>query len=159
MKKLEKMSSEDLYALARQREEEERAAGAAAAKASLQALRTERRALLQRQRAERLALDKTHAKELEGIEERIAELEALFGIRPSHRAQKRGRKNQSDVRSGDIEAVMEPGRLYRLNEIREALVTAGKNAAEDAHLSQRVNYLRKTGRIFSPERGMYGRAA
>jgi len=133
-KSLEELSSEELYQIARQREEQEREHEEEARRAQVQALREERRALVARQRSELAALDR--------------QIRALGGrAAGAARAGRRG-GNLSQV---VLDAVAKAGQIST-TELREQLQASGSNVK---NLSQTLAYLKRTGRLKSKGRGIY----
>ena len=134
-KSLENLSSEELYQIARQREEEERVHEEESRREQLQALREERRALVARQRSELAALDR--------------QIRALGGR--AGRGRSRGGSSLSQV---VLDAVTAAGKISTA-ELREQLEGRGVNVR---NLGQTLAYLKRTGRLKSRGRGVYAAA-
>lgn len=134
-KNLENLSSDELYQIARQREEEERLQEEEARREQIKALREERRALVARHRSELAALDR--------------QIRALGGRAAAGRA--RGGTNLSQV---VLDAVASAGEISTAD-LREQLQGRGANVK---NLSQTLAYLKRTGRLKSRGRGVYAPA-
>jgi predicted RNase H-like nuclease (RuvC/YqgF family) len=134
-KSLEDLSSEELYQIAREREEQERVHEEEARREQVKTLREERRALVARHRAELAALDR--------------QIRALGGRAGGGRG--RGGANLSQQVLDAVTAAGEIGTA----ELREQLAGSGANVK---NLSQTLAYLKRTGRLKSRGRGVYALA-
>jgi len=133
-KSLEELSSEELYQIARQREEQEREHEEEARRAQIQALREERRALVARQRSELVALDR--------------QIRSLGGrAAGAGRGGRRGGNTSQVV----LDAVAKAGEIST-TDLREQMEANGSNVK---NLSQTLAYLKRTGRLKSKGRGIY----
>ncbi|MFN2348645.1 MAG: hypothetical protein ABR558_03585 [Thioalkalivibrio sp.] len=133
-KSLEELSSEELYQIARQREEQEREHEEEARRAQVQALREERRALVARQRAELAALDR--------------QIRSLGGRAAGAG---RGARRGGNLSQVVLDAVAKAGEIST-TELREQMQASGSNVK---NLSQTLAYLKRTGRLKSKGRGIY----
>lgn len=131
-KSLENLSSEELYQIAREREEQERQHEEEARREQVSALREERRTLVARHRAELAALDR--------------QIRALGGRAGAGRA--RGGSSLTQV---VLDAVAKSGEISTAD-LREQLEGRGVNVR---NLSQNLAYLKRTGRLKSKGRGIY----
>jgi predicted RNase H-like nuclease (RuvC/YqgF family) len=132
-KSLEELSSEELYQIAREREEQERLQEEESRREQVQALREERRALVARHRSELAAIDR--------------QIRALGGRAASGRAGRSG-GNLSQV---VLNAVAEAGQIST-SDLRAQLQATGANVK---NLSQTLAYLKRTGRLKTKGRGVY----
>ncbi|MFP4245487.1 MAG: hypothetical protein ACLFMW_11040 [Ectothiorhodospira sp.] len=136
VKNPEQMSAEELYALARRREEQEAAEKEEARRQEREALREKRRELV-----------KQHRRELAQIDREIRKL----GGRPPRGGQVRGKRETGTSRIlCEIVASHPPEMTTR--EIREQAVQAGLDVK---NLSQTLGYLKRQGKLASPRRGVY----
>jgi len=127
-KSLESLSSEELYALAQQKEREEEAGRREEQKARVDALRVERRKLI-----------KEHKNALASID---ADIQHLRGGQPGSR----GKSTKV------LEIVLDGGEIH-IDAIRDALKKAGQTPG---NLNQTLAYLKRTGRVASgATRGSY----
>ncbi|MCG5500106.1 hypothetical protein [Ectothiorhodospira lacustris] len=129
------MSAQELYALAKKREEQEVAAKEEAVREQRQALREQRRELVRRHRKELAALDR--------------EIGKLGGKVSKTRASRGGDDAGPSQVICEIVA-SEPE--MSIGEIRERAAAAGLNVK---NISQTLGYLKKQGRLDSPRRGVY----
>jgi predicted RNase H-like nuclease (RuvC/YqgF family) len=134
-KSIDTLSSEELYQIARQREEEERLQEEEARREQIAGLREERRALVARQRSELAALDR--------------QIRALGGRTGGGRG--RGGANLSQV---VLDTVAKAGQIST-SDLRDQLAGQGVNVK---NLSQTLAYLKRTGRLKSRGRGIYAPA-
>lgn len=134
-KPLEEMTSDELYALAQERQMKEQEKEREAARAKIDELKAVRREMLAR-----------HKKELSAVE---AEIEELGG-----KTRTRTARSTPGLSDKVLEIVEEAGEIST-KDIRAKLdslnVTAG-------NLSQTLAYLKKQGRVVSPARSIYARA-
>ena len=136
-KSIESMSAEELFELARQKEEQERQAKQEAKKAEVDALRQKRRDLKAR-----------HKKELDAIDQQI---KALSGqARGGRRGGGRGGK-RSGVSSMVVDLVKQYGPI-KTQDLREKLEAKG---VDTGNLGQTLAYLKKRGALKTPERAVY----
>ena len=133
-KSLNELSSAELYEMARRREKEERQRLMEANKEKLKELRAQRRKLISE-----------HKKALAKLD---AEIARLSGRAPAAR-------NRSNATTGISEIVIEiigsQGKAST-GDIRAALAERGVSAS---NLPQTLSYLKRKGRIVSPERTIY----
>ncbi|ACL71599.1 hypothetical protein [Thioalkalivibrio sulfidiphilus] len=132
-KPLEELSSEELYQIAREREEQERMQEEESRREQVQALREERRALVARHRSELAALDR--------------QIRALGG----RAAGGRGGRSGGNLSQVVLNAVAEAGQIST-SDLRAQLEAAGANVK---NLSQTLAYLKRTGRLKTKGRGVY----
>ncbi len=130
---IEELSSAELYELAKRREEEERRQEEEAKKELIKELRAKRRALVRR-----------HKKELAEVDAEIARLTG----KSTPRKKSGGKSNVTDAIVGIIEKA---GRITT-SELKAALA---ENGIQVANLPQTLAYLKRRGRITSPERAIY----
>lgn len=136
-KSLSEMSSEELYELARQREEQESAEEREAARAKIEELREQRREMLAR-----------HRKELAALE---AEIRA-YGGRTASRGKRRG--GAASVTDQVLEIVSQAKKIST-KDIKGQLEERGVVAN---NLAQTLAYLKKQGKVTSPARSIYSPA-
>lgn len=132
-KPLEELSSEELYQIAREREEQERMQEEESRREQVQALREERRALVAHHRSELAALDR--------------QIRALGG----RAAGGRGGRSGGNLSQVVLNAVAEAGQIST-SDLRAQLEAAGANVK---NLSQTLAYLKRTGRLKTKGRGVY----
>ncbi len=137
---IENLSAQELYELARRREQEEYEHERDALKGELEELRAQRRELAAQQKREMAAVDK----EIRALKKRI-------GGAPA-RSTARGGNNVSQA---VLDAIAQAGGQASTKEIKSALDQAG---IEAANLGQCLAYLKRKGRIVSPERATYALA-
>lgn len=125
------LSAEELYALAQQKEQEEYEQEREALRVQIEALRTERRELVAKQRKELAALD--------------AKIRKLGG---RTRSKGRGKGNVTD----QVLSIVQSAGKISTKDIKAALESQGTTAN---NLSQTLAYLKRTGRVVSPARSMY----
>lgn len=135
-KPVEKMSADELYALAQQREQEEQQAQQEAVRQEVDALRAQRRELIAK-----------HKKEVAAIDAKIKKLGGRTGG-----GRRRGSAGGS-VTSAILE-ILATGKAST-KDIKAALDAQGITAS---NLSQTLAYLKRTGRVTSPSRAMYALA-
>jgi predicted RNase H-like nuclease (RuvC/YqgF family) len=134
-KSLEELSSEELYQIAREREEQERAHEEEARREQVKALREERRALVARHRSELAALDR--------------QIRALGGRAGGGRG-----RGGASLSQQVLDAVAKAGESSTAD-LRDQLAESGANVK---NLSQTLAYLKRTGRLKSRGRGVYSLA-
>lgn len=135
-KNLTELSSEELYELAREREEQEEAEAKEAAKAQVDALRQTRRETVARHRKELAAID--------------AEIRALGGR--GGRTRRRGGGTSVTEQVLDI---VGNAKKISTKEIKEELEARGVVAN---NLAQTLAYLKRQGKVTSPARSIYAPA-
>lgn len=136
-KKLKKMSSQELYALAQKKEAQEKKWFAEENKGKINELRQERKAILLRQK-----------KEIQEINKRI---NALGGKVAGATATGKGRTGVSAAIMGLLEEVEN----MDTKEIREKLEALGVSVG---NLGQSLSYLKAKKRVSSVGRGVYKKA-
>jgi hypothetical protein len=136
-KPISELSSEELYELARQREEQEAAAAQEAARAQIEALRQKRRELVAR-----------HRKELAALE---AEIRGLGGRTGG------GRRRSSSGASvtEQVLDIVSQAKKVSTKEIKAELENRGVAAN---NLAQTLAYLKRQGKVTSPARSIYAPA-
>jgi hypothetical protein len=135
-KSVSDLSSEELYALAQQREEQEAAEAREAAKAQLEGLRQQRREMVARHRKELAAID--------------AEIRSLGGRAP------RGRRRAGGPSVTDqVLEIVNSAKKISTKEIKAELDSRGVAAK---NLAQTLAYLKRQGKVKSPSRSMYAPA-
>jgi hypothetical protein len=127
------LSAQELFALARAKEQEEWEAGRRARTAQIEALRTDRRKLMSKHRKELAAID--------------AEIQTLGG-----RVAGKPRGKRSDGLSAKVLAILEASGETSTKKIRAELQAQG---VSDANLNQTLAYLKRTGRVSAPRRAVY----
>lgn len=132
---IEKLSAQELYELAKQKEQEELENEREQVKAQIEDLKARRRELVNQQKRELAALDK----EIRGLKRSIG-----AGGARSTRA-------SSNISQAVIDYLGQAGQA-NTKEIRTALEQAG---VETANLGQCLAYLKRKGRVNSPERSVY----
>lgn len=140
-KSIESMSADELFELARKKEEQERQAQVEARRAEVDALRKKRR-----------ELKLQHKKDLDALDQQI---KALSGkaARSGKRAGQGGGK-RSGVSSMVVELVREHGPI-KTQELRTMLEARG---VDTGNLGQTLAYLKKRGALTTPERAVYAAA-
>lgn len=135
-KAIEKMSADELYALAQQREQEEQQAQQEAIRQEVEALRAQRREVIAQ-----------HKKELAAIDAKIKKLGGRTG----------GGRRRGAAGGNVTNAVLEvlAGGKASTRDIKAALDAKGVAAS---NLSQTLAYLKRTGRVTSPSRAVYALA-
>ncbi|SEP76661.1 hypothetical protein SAMN05421693_10596 [Ectothiorhodospira magna] len=129
------LSSEELYALARKKQEQEAAAKEEEAREQIRLLREQRREMVRRHRKERADLDRQIAK--------------LGGKLPKSRVSRAsGNAGPSQVICEIVASEPE----MTIGEIRARALAAGLNVK---NLSQTLGYLKKQGRLEPVRRGVY----
>lgn len=133
-KSVEQMSADELYELAKRRESEEEARQREALRADLESMRAKRRDLVARQKKELAAVDKE--------------------IRKLQRKMRGG--GGGGRRGGQLSKKVEEiiGRLGKAStkDIRAKLEAEGVDAS---NLGQTLAYLKRNGRVKSPQRAVY----
>lgn len=137
MKSPHEMSSEELFALARQREEQEAAEKEEARRQEREALREKRRELV-----------KQHRKELAALDREIRKL----GGRVSGRGNGAGRTASEAGPSQVLCQIVSNQGEMTIGEIRAQAEQAGLNVK---NISQTLGYLKRQGKLDSPRRGVY----
>ncbi|MBK1673691.1 hypothetical protein CKO35_10295 [Ectothiorhodospira shaposhnikovii] len=144
-KTLDSMSAEELFELARQREEQEKELAAQERREQLEALQTRRKEVLARQAAELAAIDK--------------EIKSLGGRTTSRRkrAVKAGASRSigaSNLSRMVVELINEQGEMTT-KELKSKLESQG---VEPRNISQTLAYLKRNGRVRNTGRGVYAAA-
>ena len=137
-KKIQDLSAEELYALAREREKEEAEREEQALVKKREALKAQRKELVAKQRKELAALDREIQK-LGGTVRRLA---------PKKTRRAGGGPTSGEQRTMIVATQPE----MAISEIREKAEEAG---VDTANLSQALAYLKRQGRLASPWRGVY----
>lgn len=133
-KGIAELSSEELYELARQREEQEAAEAQEAARAQIEALRQQRREIQARHRKELAAID--------------AEIRNLGG-----RTGARRRRSSSGVSvTEQVLDIVTKAKEVSTKEIKAELDKRGVSAN---NLAQTLAYLKRQGKVASPSRSIY----
>ena len=133
-KSLTGLSSEELYELAREREEQEAAEAQEAVRAQIEELRTLRRETVARQRKELAAID--------------AEIRGLGGRAP------RGKQRRSSGGSvtEHVYEIVSSAKKISTKDIKAELEQRGIVAK---NLAQTLAYLKRQGKVASPSRSVY----
>ncbi|MGD8956474.1 MAG: hypothetical protein PVJ03_04010 [Chromatiaceae bacterium] len=133
-KSLAGLSSDELYELAREREEQEAAEAQAAVRAQIEELRNLRRETVARQRKELAAID--------------AEIRGLGGRAP------RGKQRRSSGGSvtEQVYDIVSSAKKISTKEIKAELEKRGVVAK---NLAQTLAYLKRQGKVASPSRSIY----
>lgn len=133
-KSLAGLSSDELYELAREREEQEAAEAQAAVRAQIEELRNLRRETVARQRKELAAID--------------AEIRGLGGRAP------RGKQRRSSGGSvtEQVYDIVSSAKKISTKEIKAELEKRGVVAK---NLAQTLAYLKRQGKVESPSRSIY----
>ena len=134
-KNVSDMSSEELYQLAREREEQEAMEAKEAVRAQIEALRAQRKEIVARHRKELAAID--------------AEIRSLGG-RASSRGKRRGSAG-GNVTDHVMDIVSQAKKITTA-EIKAELENRGVVAN---NLAQTLAYLKRQGRVSSPSRSVY----
>lgn len=137
-KGLSDLSSDELYEMAREREEQEAAEAKEAARAQIEALRDQRRDMVARHRKELAAID--------------AEIKSLGG-RTGGRGKRRG-GNGISVTDAVLQ-IVSSGKKISTKQIKEELEQQGIVAN---NLAQTLAYLKRQGKVTSPARSIYSPA-
>jgi len=132
-KPLDQMSSEELFELAQTRQQQEQEKEREAAREQLATLREERRALIA-----------AHRKELASIDRKIQKLSGKPAVS--------GRGRSSVNVSQAVLDVLASGKKLTTKEINTKLAANGIVAN---NLSQTLAYLKRQGKIASPQRSVY----
>jgi hypothetical protein len=137
-KAISELSSEELYELARQREEQEAAQAQEAARARIDELRQQRRETVARHRKELAAID--------------AEIRSLGG-----RTGPGGRRRSSSGQSvtDQVLDIVSQSKKVSTKEIKAELDNRGVVAK---NLAQTLAYLKRQGKVKSPARSIYAPA-
>ena len=130
-KVIENLSAEELYALAEQRQQEEEDAQREAVRGQLDELKATRRDMVA-----------THKKELAAIDKRIKKLGGQSRTRS---------RSSGSVTDMVLKIVAKAGQIST-KEIKAKLEAQGIVAS---NLSQTLAYLKRQGRVASPERSVY----
>jgi len=136
-KTLSDLSADELYELARQREEQEAAAAQEAAREQIDALRQQRREIVAR-----------HKKELSAIDAEIRKLGGRTG--PGRR-----RASAGVSVSDQVLEIVSKSKKVSTKEIKAELENRGVVAN---NLAQTLAYLKRQGKVKSPARSIYSAA-
>ena len=136
-KALSDLSSDELYELARKREEQEAAAAQAAAREQIDALRQQRREIVAR-----------HKKELSAVDTEIRKLGGRTG--PGRR-----RVSSGVSISDQVLEIVAKSKKVSTKEIKAELEDRGVVAN---NLAQTLAYLKRQGKVKSPARSIYSPA-
>jgi hypothetical protein len=134
---LSDLSSDELYAMAKEREEQEEEAAREAARAQLEELRQKRRDAVARHRKELAAID--------------AEIRALGGRAPRSRKRTAGGVSVTD----QVLEIVSGAKKISTKEIKAELDNRGIVAN---NLAQTLAYLKRQGKVKSPSRSIYAPA-
>ena len=137
-KKIQDLSAEELYALAREREKEEEELQEKELNEKRAELKATRKELVTRQRKELAALER--------------EIQKLGGATGRQASVKRRRGNGTGTISGQLCEIVATQPEMTIAEIREKAESAG---VDTGNLSQTLAYLKRQGRVASPRRGVY----
>ncbi|MFO8005865.1 hypothetical protein [Thioalkalivibrio sp.] len=139
-KNIADLSAEELYALAREREQEEEDRREQEMKEKLDALKIARKEMLARHRKELSELDR--------------QIRALGGSVPKARAGRTRRRSGSGAGtiSQRLCEIVATQPEMTVSEIREQAEGAG---IDTKNISQTLAYLKRQGRLASPRRGVY----
>ena len=133
-KSLTGLSSEDLYELAREREEQEAAEAQEAVRAQIEELRTLRRETVARQRKELAAID--------------AEIRGLGGRAPRSKQ----RRSSGGSVTEHVYEIVSSAKKISTKDIKAELEQRGVVAK---NLAQTLAYLKRQGKVASPSRSIY----
>lgn len=131
-KSVEEMSADELYNLAKRRESEEEARQREALRAELEALRAKRRDLVAKQK-----------KELAAVDKEIRKLQ--------RKSRARGGRGGGQL-SKKVEEILGQSGKASTKELRARLEAEG---FDTANLGQTLAYLKRNGRVKSPQRAVY----
>jgi len=137
-KKIQDLSAEELYALAREREKEEAELQEKELREKRDELKAKRKELVARQRKELAALER--------------EIQKLGGVTGRQASVKRSRGNGTATISSQLCDIVATEAEMTIAEIREKAESAGVHTG---NLSQTLAYLKRQGRVASPRRGIY----
>ncbi len=138
-KPIETMSSEELFELAESRRIEEEKDARQTLKSELEELRKERRELINQ-----------HKKTLSQMEDRIEKIRASLSSTPS--ASSRLSRSSGTNISAVVLSTLETHKKMSTKELQAEL---NSNGVVAANLSQTLAYLKRQGKITSPERATY----
>jgi hypothetical protein len=136
-KSLKELSSDELYEMARVREEQEEAAAKEAVREQIGALREKRKALVARQRKELAAID--------------AEIRSLGG-------RSGGTKRRSSGGSSVTAEVLDIVATAKKISTKEIKAELEKRGIVANNLAQTLAYLKRQGKVKSPSRSVYAAA-
>ncbi|MBK1691956.1 hypothetical protein [Ectothiorhodospira mobilis] len=134
---LENLSAQELYELARRREEEEREKIEQERREKLEELMAQRREMVARHKAELAALDK--------------EIKRLGGGR-KRAATRRSNGSSANLSRKVVDLLQEKGEM-NTRQIKAELESRG---LETRNISQTLSYLKRQGRLQNRGRGVYG---
>jgi hypothetical protein len=135
-KSLENMSAEELFEMARQREQEEAA------------MADQSKELIAELKAQRKALVAEHAKALKAIDKEIAKLQ---GGRKSRGGKRTGGATRGQLTARALELVTKHGPIQG----RDLKARLEKEGLDATYLAQALAGLKKKGQVASPSRGVY----
>lgn len=145
-RKLDELSAEELYALARQRQQEEEQEKIEAFRERRNELKAERREMLLR-----------HRRELAQIDKEIEEMGG--GVVRRQRASKGPRTSDGDGSATISQALCDIVAQGGEMDTQTIRVQAETQGVDTRNLSQTLAYLKRQGRLESPRRGVYRPAA
>jgi len=148
-KPFEKMSAEELYALAQQREQEEREAQSAALSEQLEELKAKRKELVGEHKAAIRDLEKEHTKALRAIDREIA---AMGGRAPRRTGGGGGRRGGASQAIMELISTMGP---ISTSDLKAKLEEQG---IDTKNLPQQLAYLKRQGKVTAPSRAVYALA-
>lgn len=147
-KPIEKMSAEELYALAQQRESEEREAEVAANAEQLEALKAQRKELSAAHKAAVREMEKEHNKAIKALDREIAAL----GGRAPRRGGGGGRRGGASAAIMELIGAMGP---VSTTDLKAKLEEQG---IDTKNLPQQLAYLKRQGKVVAPSRAVYALA-
>jgi hypothetical protein len=131
-KAIDRLSAEELYELARERERQEMEEQREAARAQIEELKERRRELIAQHKKELAAVDR--------------EMRQLGGRSRAGRAQSGGKISEQVV-----ETIASAGRINT----KDLKVQLDERGIATKNLNQMLAYLKRNGRVVSPQRGIY----
>lgn len=141
-KSLQDLSAEELFAMARLKQQEEEEKRAKAVKAQIRQLQERKK-----------ALEAEHRQAIAEIDRQIAE---LSGTKTKGRRRAGGGRVRRGTASEKLCEIVASRPEMSVEEIRVQAERAGVNTK---NLSQALAYLKKQGRLVSPQRGVYAIAS
>ena len=149
-KPIEKMSAEELYALAQQREQEEHEAQNSARIEQIEELKANRKMLIAEHKQSMKALEKEHNKAVKALDNEIAKL--------GGRAPRRGGGGGGGRRGGASQAIMELIEAMGPVSTSDLKAKLEEQGIETKNLAQQLAYLKRQGKVVSPSRAVYALA-
>jgi DNA-binding protein H-NS len=131
-KPIDRLTAVELYELARERERQEMEEQREAARAQIEEIKERRRELIAQHRKELAAIDR--------------EMRQLGGRTRSSRAQAGGKISEQVV-----DTIASAGRINT----KDLKVQLDERGVETKNLNQMLAYLKRNGRVVSPQRGIY----